>query len=109
MSDCNLTQPAIVFWMHNPGAVTRFERLGDAIQAIMQAPYAKTESIAWIQTRDRHLSMDEIKSIAKQSSLTWRLSQITDHMGEITDSLKAVGRAKPRRHRWSTVAAVPPS
>ncbi len=109
MSDCDLTQPAIVFWMHNPGAVTRFERLGDAIQAIMQAPSAKTGSIAWIQARDRHLSMDEIRSIAKQFSLTWRLSQIMDHVAETTDTVKAVGGPKRRRRRWSTVAPEPPS
>lgn len=95
MSDVNLAQPAIVFWMQNPGAISRFERLDEAIQAIMQAPSAKTGSIAWIQARDRHLSMDEIRSIAKQFSLTWRLSQIMDHVGEITDTVKAVGRPKP--------------
>jgi len=54
-------------------------RLGDAIQCIMQAGGAK---IAWIQTKDCHLSMDEIRSLARQSSLTWRLSQNLDHVGE---------------------------
>jgi hypothetical protein len=36
--------------------------------AIMQTPSAKTAAIAWIQTKDRHLSMDEIRSIAKRSA-----------------------------------------
>jgi hypothetical protein len=107
MSDCDLAQPAIVFWMHNPGAITRFERLGDAIQAIMQAASAKTGAIAWIQTKDRHLSMDEIRSIAKRFSLTWRLSQIIDHVGEITTNLKSMDRPKRRRNRWSSVSPMP--
>ena len=104
MSARDLAQPAIVFWMKNPGAVTRFERLGDAIQAIMQVPSAKTASIAWIQTRDHHLSMDEIRSIAKRFSLTWRLSQIMDHVGEITATVSSMDRPKRRRCRWSTAS-----
>jgi hypothetical protein len=27
IAELDLNQPAIVFWMHNPGEITRFERL----------------------------------------------------------------------------------
>jgi len=30
MDELDLNQPAIVFWMHHPGEITRFERLQDA-------------------------------------------------------------------------------
>jgi hypothetical protein len=107
MDDLDLAQPAFVFWMNDTGGVTRFERLDDAIQSIMQTGCAKTAPIAWIQTRDRHLSMDEIRSIAKRSSLTWRLSQIMDHVGEMTATVKSIDRPNRRRRRWSIAPTIP--
>jgi hypothetical protein len=108
MPDLDLTQPAIVFWMTGSGGITRFERLSDAIQAIMQAPSAKTSSIAWIHTKDRHLAMDDIRSIAKRFSLTWRLSQVVECVGETTAAIKAMDHPKRRRRRWS-LSSVPQS
>ena len=52
MDELDLNQPAIVFWMHHPGEITRFERLQDAVHSVI--------SIAWITTRDRHIDMEEI-------------------------------------------------
>jgi hypothetical protein len=66
MEDVDLAQPAIVFWIHHPGEITRFEQLGDAIQSIMHAPSAKTASIAWIRTKDCNIAMDEIRLIARR-------------------------------------------
>lgn len=104
-----LAQPAFVFWMNDTGGITRYERLGDAIQSIMQADGAKTASIAWIQTKDRHLSMDEIRSLAKRSSLTWRLSQIMDHVGDMAATVKSIERPKRRRRHWPTTSPAPKS
>lgn len=102
MDALNLAQPSFVFWMNDTGEVTRFERLDEAIQAIMQTGSAN--SIAWIQIKDRHLSMEEVRSIAKRSSLTWRLSQIMDHVGEMTATVKSIAPPKQRRRRWSNAS-----
>ena len=60
IAELDLNQPAIVFWMHCPGEITRFERLEDAVHSVMVTPSAKLFSIAWITTRDRHIDMEEI-------------------------------------------------
>lgn len=78
MQDLDLAQPAIVFWIYRPGEITRFERLGDAIQSIMYTPSAKTTSIAWVRTKDCNIEMEEIRLIARRLSLTWRLSQVAE-------------------------------
>ena len=73
MDDPELTQPAFVFWMRSsklrPGGVTRFDRLEDAVECIMQHAFARTAPVAWIKTMNRHLDMDQIRSIAGQSGL----------------------------------------
>ena len=73
MDDLELTQPAFVFWMRSsklrPGGVTRFDRLEDAVECIMQHAFARTAPVAWIKTMNRHLDMDQIRSIARHSGL----------------------------------------
>jgi len=69
MEELDLTQPAIVFWMHHPGEITRFERLQDAVHSVMVTPSAKTFSIAWIRS-DRHIDMEEIRQIERRSILS---------------------------------------
>ena len=68
MEELDLTQPAIVFWMHHPGEITRFERLQDAVHSVMVTPSA-TFSIAWIRS-DRHIDMEEIRQIERRSILS---------------------------------------
>jgi len=73
IAELDLNQPAIVFWMHNPGEITRFERLEDAVHSVMVTPSAKLFSIAWITTRDRHIDMEEIRQIERRSILSRHL------------------------------------
>ena len=79
MDDLELTQPAFVFWMRSsklrPGGVTRFDRLEDAVECIMQHAFARTAPVAWIKTMNRHLDMDQIRSIAGHSDLISNLSK----------------------------------
>ena len=70
MEELDLNQPAIVFWMHHQGEITRFERLQDAIHSVMVTPSAKMSSIACITTRDRHIDMEEIRQIERRSILS---------------------------------------
>jgi hypothetical protein len=70
MEELDLEQPAVVFWMHHPGEITRFNRLEDAVHSIMLTPSAKLFSIAWIKARDRHIEMEEIRQIARRSILS---------------------------------------
>ena len=75
----DLTQPAFVFWMRESklraGGVTRFDRLEDAVQGVMQHAFARTAPVAWIKTANRHLDMDQIRSIARHSGLVSYLSR----------------------------------
>ena len=75
----DLTQPAFVFWMQESrlraGGVTRFDRLEDAVQCVMQHAFARTAPVAWIKTTNRHLDMDQIRSIARHSGLVGYLSK----------------------------------
>ena len=105
MEDRDLAQPAIVFWIHQAGEITRFARLGDAIQSIMQAPSAKTASIAWIRTKDCNIEMEEIRLIAKRFSLAWRLAQLAEAVTDAPHHVASMGHPKRRRRRWSTVSA----
>ena len=73
IAELDLNQPAIVFWMHCPGEITRFERLEDAVHSVMVTPSAKMFSIAWITTRDRHIDMEEIRQIERRSILSRHL------------------------------------
>jgi len=73
IAEVDLNQPAIVFWIHNPGEITRFERLEDAVHSVMVRPSAKLFSIAWITTRDRHIDMAEIRQIERRSILSRHL------------------------------------
>ena len=73
ISELDLNQPAIVFWMGHPGEITRFERLEDAVHSVMVTPSAKLFSIAWITTRDRHIDMEEIRQIERRSILSRHL------------------------------------
>ena len=74
MEELDLDQPAIVFWMHHPGELTRFDRLEDAVHSIMLIPSAKPVAIAWIQARDCHIEMEEIRKIERLSILVRHLS-----------------------------------
>ena len=75
----DLTQPAFVFWMQvsksRAGGVTRFDRLEDAVQCVMQHAFARTAPVAWIKTMNQHLDMDQIRSIARHSGLVSYLSK----------------------------------
>ena len=75
----DLTQPAFVFWMQvsklRAGGVTRFDRLEDAVQCVMQHAFARNAPVAWIKTMNRHLDMDQIRSIARHSGLVSYLSK----------------------------------
>jgi hypothetical protein len=77
--DIDLTQPAFVFWMRpsrfQPGRVTRFARLEDAVRCVMQHLGARTEPVAWIKTSSGHLEMDQIRGIARHSGLVSFLSK----------------------------------
>ena len=70
MEELDLDQPAIVFWMNQPGELTRFERLEDAVHSVMLTPSAKMFSIAWIKTRDREIEMEEIRQLERRSILS---------------------------------------
>ena len=82
----DLTQPAFVFWMQGSrlrsGGVTRFDRLGDAVNCVMQHAFARTAPVAWIKTMNRHLDMDQIRSIARHCDLVSVLSKA--HLGTNT-------------------------
>ena len=70
MEDLDLNQPAIVFWTHHAGQITRFDRLEDAVHSVMLTPSAKMFSIAWIKTRDREIEMEEIRQLERRSILS---------------------------------------
>jgi hypothetical protein len=108
MEELYLAQPAIVFWMHHPGEITRFDRLGDAVRSVMQTPSAKSAEVAWIKARDRHFEMDEIRQIAQRFSLTWRLSQVAQAASRTADAIKS--KVGPRKKRfWWPEPEVPQS
>jgi hypothetical protein len=80
MDNVDLTRPAFVFWMRRSqagrlGGVTRFDRLEDAVNCVMQHAFARTEPVAWIKTMDRHLDMDQIRSVARHSGLVSYVSK----------------------------------
>ena len=74
MEDLDLSQPAIVFWTHHAGQITRFDRLEDAVHSVMLEPSAKLFAVAWIKARDRHIEMEEIRKIERLSILARHLS-----------------------------------
>jgi len=77
--EIDLTQPAVVFWMRpsrfQPGRVTRFDHLEDAVNCVMQHWLARSDPVAWIRTTSRHLDMDQIRGIARRSGLVTFLSK----------------------------------
>lgn len=79
MGNVDLTRPAFVFWLRRSEAgrpgVTRFDRLEDAVNCVMQHAFARTEQVAWIKTIDRHLDMDQIRNVARHSGLVSYLSK----------------------------------
>jgi hypothetical protein len=80
MGNVDLTLPAFVFWLRGsragrPGGVTRFDRLEDAVNCVMQHAFARTEQVAWIKAMDRHLDMDQIRNVARHSGLVSYLSK----------------------------------
>jgi hypothetical protein len=92
MDNVDPTQSAIVFWMPSsrfqPGKVTRFDRLEDAIDSVMQHALARTAAVAWIRTTKEHLDMDQIRSIARHSELVSYLSK-----NDGTDGARQLRRA----------------
>jgi hypothetical protein len=95
MEELDLAQPAIVFWERHggqPGEITRFDRLRDAIHSVMQTPSAETTPVAWISTTDRHIAMDEIRTVARSFSLNGRLSQVGQDACNTGDVLKRFRR-----------------
>jgi len=70
VENLDLNQPAIVFWTHHQGEITRFDRLEDAVHSVMLTPSAKMFSIAWINTMVRVIEMEEIRQIARRSILS---------------------------------------
>jgi hypothetical protein len=93
-------QPAIVFWLNHPGEITRFDRLDDAVRSVMEAPSAKTASVAWIKGRDRHIEMDEIRRIARRVSLGSRLARISQIATATDDTIKQKPRLKTKPFWW---------
>jgi hypothetical protein len=94
MSNVDLTLPAFVFWLRGsragrPGGITRFDRLEDAVNCVMQHAFARTEQVAWIKTVDRHLNMDQIRNVARHSGLVGYLSKTEEASNA---SAKAHGR-----------------
>ena len=79
MDHVDLKQPAFVFWIRSSksrlGGVTRFDRLEDAVNCVMQHAFARTTAVAWIKTMNLHLDMDQIRSIARHSGLVSYLSK----------------------------------
>ena len=100
MEEPDLSRPAIVFWMHQPGEITSFDRLRDAVLSVMQIPTAKTAPVAWIRTTDRNIEMDEIRAIALRFSLTWRLSQIAHAATDAADAIQSMERPRAKRFWW---------
>jgi hypothetical protein len=83
MNDVELNGPAFVFWMRRsktgrPGGVTRFDHLEDALNCVMEHAFARSEQVAWIKTMNRHLDMDQIRNVARQSGLVSYLSRTGD-------------------------------
>ena len=74
MEELDLDQPAIVFWMNQPGELTRFERLEDAVHSVMREPSAKMFAVAWIKARDSDIQMEEIRRIERLCILARHLS-----------------------------------
>ncbi len=94
MSNVDLNLPAFVFWLRgfragHPGGITRFDRLEDAVNCVMQHAFARTEQVAWIKTMDRHLDMDQIRNVARHSGLVSYLSKTEEALNA---SAKARGR-----------------
>jgi hypothetical protein len=88
MPDVDLTLPAFVFWLRGsragrPGGITRFNRLEDAVNCVMQHAFARSEQVAWIKTMDRHLDMDQIRNVARHSGLVSYLSK-TEEASNVT-------------------------
>jgi hypothetical protein len=100
MMDLDLSKPAIVFWMHQPGEITCFNRLRDAVLSVMQIPTAETATVAWIRTPDRHIDMDEIRMVAQRFGLTWRLSQLAQSATDEAIAIRSEKRPKRKRFRW---------
>ena len=99
MEDFDLSKPAIVFWTHQPGEITSFDRLRDAVLTVMRVPTAKTAAVAWIKTIDRHIEIDEIRTIAQRFSLTWRLSQLAHAASDPEHAIKS-DRPKQKKYWW---------
>jgi hypothetical protein len=71
-----------------PAGVTRFDRLEDAVNCVMQHAFARTEQVAWIKAMDCHLDMDQIRNVARHSGLVSFLSKTEEAS---TASAKAHG------------------
>ena len=74
MEELDLDQPAIVFWMHHPGELMRFDRLEDAVHSVMREPSAKLFAVAWIKAKNRHIEIEEIRKIERFAILARHLS-----------------------------------
>jgi hypothetical protein len=102
MDDLEPTQPVYVFWMRSsklrPGGVTRFDRLEDAVECVMQHAFARTASVAWIKTMNRHLDMDQIRSLSRHSGLVSYLSKTEPG----TNSSETVRLTSPSRDEVSS-------
>ena len=95
---------AIVFWTHGPrgerGEVTRFDSLDDAIHSVMETPSAKSASVAWIRTADRHLTVDEIRQMARQSTLASRLARVARPVNNAAEVAKSIKHPRAKRFWW---------
>ena len=102
MDDLEPTQPVYVFWMRSsklrPGGVTRFDRLEDAVECVMQHAFARTAPVAWIKTMNRHLDMDQIRSLSRHSGLVSYLSKTEPG----TNSSETVRLTSPSRDEGSS-------
>src|SRR5918996_6087530 len=108
MDNADLTQPAFVFWMRcsklRPGGVTRFDRLDDAVNCVMQHALARTAPVAWIKTMNRHLDMDQIRNIARHSGLVSYLSKSEQGLSACVESAApAPGASKLKRRQRAPI------
>ena len=112
MESVDFTQPAIVFWIRSPnlqpGAITRFDRLDDAVHSVMEHASARSAPLAWIKTMGRHLDMDEIRNIARHSGLVGYLSRTDQEVDASVNDAEAKVRSLMRRLiHWPRVAPTP--
>ena len=83
----------VTTWRGHP-----FDRLEDAAECVMQHAFARTAPVAWIKTMNRHLDMDQIRSLSRHSGLLSYLSKTEPG----TNSSETVRLTSPSRDEVSS-------